>query len=200
MKGAVVLPRRELNGLEPVRELLVRHQGLVRLLGSRANERDLEVVGEKADGVEDDALLPERPGQKGVDLVDDQHLHLQLAGERADTVPKRRDARTLGEDASHGAEKLLVEVALARRGRHLDRHRRHASPAVTVIEARSVITKELLDDPRLAHPGQAVDEKTGHAVAWRIVDELRQARQDTLGARVLNPPLPANPSDALVVR
>ena len=80
LKAGVVHPRGQLGRFEMVGELLVGHKGLLGLVCVGADQRKSEVVGEKADRIQEYSLLPEGAGQQGTDFVDDQHPHFQLPG------------------------------------------------------------------------------------------------------------------------
>ena len=48
----IMFPREEFRGFESVGQLLVRHQCLVRLIGSGANQWNSQIVGKKTNGVQ----------------------------------------------------------------------------------------------------------------------------------------------------
>jgi len=82
-------------------------------------------------------------------------------------------------------------------GRHLDEDNTDARPAEFLVKVGAVIAQKLLNNARFAHARRAVDDQTRDAVAWWVVDQIRQALENALGARILDPSLPPNPGDAL---
>jgi hypothetical protein len=67
------------------------------------------------------------------------------------------------------------------------------------VEMRTMVAEKLLDDSSLAHACRAIDDKTWHAVARRVIDQIHQSLQNAFGTRVLNPAFLTQPMDALVV-
>jgi hypothetical protein len=49
-------------------------------MGIRTTSGDRPIVRQEANRIENDSLLPKGTGEKGMDLVDDQHAHFQLPG------------------------------------------------------------------------------------------------------------------------
>jgi len=72
-----------------------------------------------------------------------------------------------------------------------------ACSAEFFVEVGAIVSQELLDNACLAHARCAIDDQAGHAIARRIVNEIHQAFQDALSARILNPTLLAEPVNAL---
>jgi hypothetical protein len=61
-----------------------------------------------------------------------------------------------------------------------------------------MLAQEFVHEARLAHALGPEQQQTGHAVAWRIREEIRQAVDDLVGAWVVNPAFLPNPVDPLV--
>jgi hypothetical protein len=65
---------------------------------------------------------------------------------------------------------------------------------------RAIVPQELLDDSGLANASSAVNDEAGHTIAWRIIDEIHQAVQNSLSTWILNPTLLAQPMNPLDIR
>lgn len=52
-----------MKGLEPLRKLRIRQQRLAGQIRAGANQRDFQVICEKANDIEEDPLLPIGPSQ-----------------------------------------------------------------------------------------------------------------------------------------
>ncbi len=63
MISRVVLPTWQFDAFEAVSQLLVRHESLFRIMRADAYNRNPKIVGKKANGVQDDPLLPKRARQ-----------------------------------------------------------------------------------------------------------------------------------------
>jgi hypothetical protein len=200
LEAGVVLPRRQLRGFEAIGKLLIGHERLFRFVRSRTDERQPKIVGEEADRIEQYPLFAIGAGEKGMDFIDHEQTDFELSRQCADTVAQRGHAHAVSEDAAHCRQEFFVQVPLAGRRRHLDRDHGKPRPSQLFVEVRAIISQELLDDAGLTHASCAVDDEAWHTIPWRVVNEVHQALQDALGARILNPAFLAKPVNALGVR
>ena len=136
---------------------------------------------------QDDALLAKGAGEKGMDLINDQHAHLELPSQGSNPMAQGRDTGAQGKYTSHSGQNFFVEVPLVGLRGHLNGDDRDARPAEFPVKMGAVIAQKFLNDARLAHAGGAVDNQARHAVAGRVIDQVRQALENALGARVLEP-------------
>ena len=81
------------------------------------------------------------------------------------------------EHAAHAIENLFVKSCSLGAG-GIWMRRRDARSAKLLIEVGSVFPQELLNDPCLAHAGRAVNDKAGHAISRRVVDQVQQSFQN----------------------
>jgi len=95
------------------------------------------------------------------------------------------DAQLDGHRRFHGHQKLLVEVALVRRRRHLHTHHRQPGGAALRVEAAAVLAQEALHDAGFAHAGGPEQQQRRHAIVRRVGQQIAQARQNSLGPGVL---------------
>jgi hypothetical protein len=102
------------------------------------------------------------------------------------------------EDTSHTGQDFFVKVTLAGRRRHLDRDDRRPRPAQPLIEVSTVVTEKFLNDSCLSHARGSKYDQARHTISRRIIDQVCQSFENALGARILNPSVLPNPSDALL--
>jgi hypothetical protein len=178
--------------------LRIRQDGLARLVRSGTDQRHPQIIGEKADRVQEDPLLPIGAGEHRVDLVDDQ----QPGAHGPEQLPAMT-ACSLDPAAAFGRPKrpkqLVVELILVRLRRHLKGHDRRSGDPRAVIEDRRMIAHELGDDLGLADPGVAKDQHTRHAISPGIGEEILEPPQRPLGHPEIDPAIGADPFDALVI-
>jgi hypothetical protein len=75
LKCFIIFPRRQFGGCETVCQLVVSHQRPISFLDAEANQGNSQIIGEEANGGQDDPLLPGSTVEKSVNLVYDQHVH-----------------------------------------------------------------------------------------------------------------------------
>jgi hypothetical protein len=73
MECFVVVPTWQLNLFKAVGQLLVGAQSTFRVRSAGADQRDAEIGGEEAQGVEQNSLSPVRAGEQRMNLIDDEH-------------------------------------------------------------------------------------------------------------------------------
>jgi hypothetical protein len=81
------LPWRQFPSFKPVRQLLVSHEGLFGFVSPDTNQRNAQVIGQKADRVQNDPLFAKRASQNGMDLIDNEHAHFELSRRDPSALP-----------------------------------------------------------------------------------------------------------------
>ena len=107
--------------------------------------------------------------------------------------------RAVGKDTSHAGQNFFVKIPLVGRRGHLNENDGRARLAQSLVKVGVVVAQKLLNDVRLAHAGSAVDDQAWHAVAGWVIDQIHQALENALGARILNPSLLPNPGDTFFI-
>ena len=110
MKGKIVFPRGQFDGFEAICELLIGHQCLIGFVGSHANQRNSEIVGEQANNVQNDSLLAKGTGEERVNFVDNQHANFELVSQSTNAV-------TQGSGANCRRVGMMNEMATICTGR-----------------------------------------------------------------------------------
>jgi hypothetical protein len=70
-----------------------------------------------------------------MNLIDNQHPHLELPSRDAGTLPQGRDALVYWQNAPHAHQQFLIKVALTWGWRHLNSDDRQSRSACNVIKA-----------------------------------------------------------------
>jgi hypothetical protein len=73
MERFAVVPTWQFYRFKAVGQLLVGGQSTFGVRSAGADQRDAEVGGEKAQGVEQDSLLPVRAGEQRMNLINDEY-------------------------------------------------------------------------------------------------------------------------------
>ena len=158
----------------------------------------MQIVGKEPERVEEATLLPERAGQHGVDLIDDQQTQSELACKLSGTRAHADDRKTRGDHRAEGHQKLFAEVLLERLGRHLHRDDRNPRRAVDLVEHGRMVANELLDDVRFPHAWRSREQKAGHAVSRRKREQFFEVLQCLICAGVVDPAILPDPVNPLV--
>src|SRR6516162_879637 len=130
-----VLPRRQFPSFKPICQLLVGHECLFGFVSPDANQRNTQVVRQKPDRVQNDALFTECASQNGMNLIDNQHAHLELPGRDPGTLPQGRDTLVYWQNAAHAHQQFFIKVALTWGWGHLNSDDRQSRSACNVIKA-----------------------------------------------------------------
>ena len=178
-----VLPQRQSDRLEAVLQLIVGTQRNVRLTRAERDQRNAQRVAEKAQHVEELALLAVRAGEQVVKLVDHQNPHTHLL-EKIEDDPLASVDRPVRRDRSvERCQDRGIEASDRRTARHL--HEEDGDDfAVTVLgRPRGVKPPELLCDHALAVVGRSDQEKVRRSHPTRTVREhVLQPGEDRVGA------------------
>ena len=96
-------PSRQSDRVQAARQLNVAVDGVPRLQDPKADQRNLQLVAQKAKGVQDDALFAPGSSENIVDLVDDEDLEADLAKNVEGAALHIDDAGAWAEGASTAA-------------------------------------------------------------------------------------------------
>ena len=178
-------PSWQRDGVKAPRQLNVTVDGVSRLHDPEADERKFQLVAEKAQAVQHDALFSPRTGEDIVDLVENEDLDANVA-KRVDSTPLHID------DASarivrrvDGGEDLREEPSLGGASAQFN------DEQLIGIWRRvgRAIRFELVHQHGLPHPAVAIDDQGWHPRGARMLEQLVQVVENVDGFWIGDPAL-----------
>jgi hypothetical protein len=134
----------------------------------------VQLVAQKAEGVQDDPLFPPRPGENVMDLVENEDLNTDVA-KRVDGAPFYIDdagARIVW--SVDGGEDLREEPSFGWTSAQFNDEQLVGIWRRVGRAARRAVRFELVHQHGLPHPAVAIDDQGRHSCGARMLEQLVQ--------------------------